>query len=165
MRSAMILAFAANLLLVVVYFTVLPDRVAIHFGSGGVPDQWASSHFNAILMTIMNIIVFVPLFFFSKLLCFLPKEYVSIPNKKFWIQEKNWRLAVSILDHEMKSFGTAVFVFLFVLGGFALEANLATPVRLREELFWWPFGLFLGYTGYWTWRLILRFKRHEKELG
>jgi len=38
MRKALIAAFAANLILMVISLALLPDQVAIHFGGGGLPD-------------------------------------------------------------------------------------------------------------------------------
>lgn len=42
MRLALYLSLFATLLLALVSWILLPERVAIHFGAGGVPDDWGS---------------------------------------------------------------------------------------------------------------------------
>ena len=164
MRIAFILTFAANLLLIAVSYASSPERVAIHFGSGGNPDNWAPSHINALLMAGVHTLVFVSLFFSTKLTRIFPRKYVNIPNKSCWMRDENWSRAESILTKEMYIFGTAIFVFMFIVGLLALQANLSTPVKFQEDLFWWPFGLFMIFTVYWTIRLRRRFKIPKEEL-
>jgi hypothetical protein len=43
-----------------------------------------------------------------------------------------------------------MFLFLFVAGLLALQANLAKPVKLDVRLFLPALGAFLLYTGWWT---------------
>ena len=164
MKTAFILTFAANLLLLAVSYAISPERVAIHFGSGGNPDNWAPSHINALLMAGVHTLVFVSLFFSTKLTRIFPKKYINIPNKSYWIQDENWNKAESILTKEMYLFGTIIFVFMFIVGLLALQANLSTPVKFREDLFWWPFGIFMAFTVYWTIRLMTRFRIPKEEL-
>lgn len=164
MKTAFILTFAANLLLLAVSYAISPERVAIHFGAGGDPDQWASSHINALFMAGVHVLIFVSLFFSTKLIRIFPRKYMNIPNKDYWIQDEKWAEAETILTKEMYLFGTVIFIFLFIVDLLALQANLSTPVKFREDLFWWPFGLFMAYTIYWTIRLMIRFKIPAKEL-
>lgn len=133
MRTAFILTFVANLLLLAVSVGISPERVAIHFGSGGDPDNWASLHINALIMAGVHALVFFSLFFSTKLTRIFSRKYINIPNKSYWIQDENWGEAETILTKEM-------------------------------YLFWWPFGLFMAFTVYWTIRLMTRFRVPEKEL-
>ena len=59
MRRLMIMAFVANLALMLVSLFALPDEVAIHFRGGGIPDAWASKWVNATVFTVMQIPLFV----------------------------------------------------------------------------------------------------------
>ena len=163
MRTAFILTFIMNLILLGVSIGISPARVAIHFGSGGVPDNWASSQINALTMAGVHLLLFVSLLFSAKLLSILPRKYISIPNKSYWIQDENWVEAKTILAKEIYLFGTVIFIFMFIAGLLSLQANLSTPVQFREDLFWWPFGLFIIFNIYWIIRLIIRFKIPEKK--
>ena len=162
MRVAFILTFIANLILLAVSVAISPEKVAIHFGSGGKPDSWAPSQTQALLMAGVHTFVFASLFFSVKLTHIFPKKYLNIPNKRYWIQEENWGQAESILTQEISFFGTGIFIFLFIVGLLALQANRSSPVIFREDLFWWPFGLVMTFIVYWTIRLLTRFKVPEK---
>jgi hypothetical protein len=114
-------------------------------------------------MAGVHTLVFVSLFFSTKLIRIFPRKYINLPNKDYWIRDENWKKAESILTKEMYLFGAVIFVFLFIVGLLALQANLSTPVTFREGLFWWPFGIFMTFTVYWTIRLMTRFKVPERE--
>ncbi|MGZ3614494.1 MAG: DUF1648 domain-containing protein, partial [Syntrophales bacterium] len=48
MRSVFILVFVANVVLSLFSLVLLPSRVAIHFGVGGMANGWAPSCVNAL---------------------------------------------------------------------------------------------------------------------
>ena len=58
MRTAFIALFLANVTLSLVSLAILPDRVAIHFGSGGAPNGWASNLTHTLLMLGVDTLVF-----------------------------------------------------------------------------------------------------------
>ena len=163
MRTAFVLGFVANLILLGVSVAMSPARIAVHFGSGGVPDSWASSSVHATIMAGVHVLVFVVFLFSTKVTRIFPKRFISIPNRDYWLRNENWDKAETILSQEMYVFGFATFVFMFIVSLLALQANLSTPVELREDLFWWPFGLFMAFTTYWTIRLVTRFRIPEQE--
>ncbi len=164
MRTAFILSFVANLILTVVSLVLGPSRVAIHFGLGGAPNGWAPAYVNALIMAGMNAIVFVSLFFSPRLIRTASARWINIPNKEYWLKEENRNRAESVLSGQMCRFGTVLFAYLFMVGVLALQANLSTPVRLREDLFWWPFGLFMAYVAYWTVNLLRSFRIPKIEI-
>jgi uncharacterized membrane protein len=77
MRTAFIASFLANVLLALLSLFVLPERVAIHFGSGGLPDSWASNLNSTLLMLGAHALVFVSLYFSPKLLATMPSQCIS----------------------------------------------------------------------------------------
>ena len=164
MRTAFILSFVANLILTLVSLALGPSRVAIHFGLGGVPNGWAPAYVNALIMTSMDTLVFLSLFFSPKLIRTTSAKWINIPNKDYWLMDKNRGLAESLFAEQMYRFGMVLFAFLFSVGLLALQANLSIPIRLREDLFWWPFGLFMAYVAYWTVNLLKLFRIPKKEL-
>lgn len=64
----------------------------------------------------------------------------------------------------MFQFGTVLFAFMFIGGLLTLLANLYTPVRFRENIFWWPFGLFMAYEAYWIVNPLRLFRIPKNEL-
>jgi uncharacterized membrane protein len=158
MRVAFILSFAANLILTIVSFSVCPSKVAIHFGPGGEPDGWAPAYINALIMTGVDMLLFVSLFFSPLLIRRMPARWINLPNKDYWLKDENRSVTEALLSGQLFRFGTVTFVFMFIVGLLALQANLATPVRFREEIFWWPLGLFMAYVAYWTVNIMRRFR-------
>ena len=164
MRTAFILSYVANLILTLVSLTLCPSRVAIHFGLGGTPNGWAPAHVNALIMTGMDTLIFLSLFFSPKLIRSTSAKWINIPNKDYWLKDENRSTAESLLSGQMFQIGTVMFAFMFMVNLLALQANLSTPVRLREDLFWWAFGLFMAYVGYWTINILRLFRIPTNEL-
>ena len=77
MRTAFIASFLANVLLALLSLLILPERVAIHFGLGGLPDSWASNLNSTLLMLGVHALVFVSLYFSPKLLATMPSRCIS----------------------------------------------------------------------------------------
>jgi hypothetical protein len=66
----------------------------------------------------------------------------------------------------MCQFGTAIFLFLFVVQILTIQANLSVPVRLNERLLFTFLALFLGYTIVWCVVLFRSFRLPDKtDLG
>ena len=158
MRATFIIGFIANLILALVAFLLSPPNVAIHFALGGEPDAWAPSYANALIMAAVNTLIFLSLLFANYVTSKVPARWISIPNRDYWLKEENLPRMHSILSYQLYLMGAATFALLFFVGLLALQANLSEPVRLREDLFWWPLGLFMAYTAYWTINFMLVFR-------
>lgn len=163
MRKAFIASFSANLILALAVFLLAPPRVAIHFGAGGVPNGWAPAYLNALLIAGLDSLIFATFFFLPNLISATPSRWISLPNKAFWLKSENRDRMRSMLAQYSCQFGTITFVFMFIVGVLLLDANLSDPVRFRERFFWWPLGLYIAYTIYWTIRMALAFQRPKDE--
>jgi hypothetical protein len=158
MRAAFVLSFVANLLLTAVALVTGPSRMATQFGSGGEPGSWAPAWINALIMTAVNVLLFLSLHYSPRLIRVLPARWINLPNRDYWLSEANRGRAETMLCSRLRLFGTVTFVFLFMVGLLALQANLSEPVRFREDLFWWPFGLYLVFTAGWTVNVFRAFR-------
>jgi len=164
MRTALLVSFALNLALNGVAFILCPDNVAVHFGAGGHPNGWAPSYVNTLIMSGMDLLLFASFFFAPQLIRTTPSRWINLPNKSYWLRGENRAKTESILAKQMAQFGTLTFVFMFITGLLALQANLSNPVRFREDLFWWPFGLYMAYMAYWTVKILFVFRIPKSEL-
>lgn len=158
MRTIFFVVFAANVLLILVSLVILPDRVAIHFGRGGCPDSWASKEINALVFLVLETPMFLLLWFGPSLPLGVPKRFVSLPNKEYWLREENLPAFKQKLEHLMAQFGAAFFLFFFFTGLLTVQANLSVPVRLNEKAFVPVVVMFLGYTVVWTIGLFRSFR-------
>jgi uncharacterized membrane protein len=154
MHRALIGIFAANLILMAVSLAVLPDQVAIHFGGGGRPDSWASKEFNAAVFLVLEVPFFLLFYFASRLSLGLPRQFLNVPNKDYWLREENQALFQKKFGGYMAEFGVAIFIFFFCISLLALQANLSDPVKLNERLFLLVFVIYMLYTLLWLVRLV-----------
>lgn len=158
MRVAFITSFLANVMVTLVSLLILPERVAIHFGLGGLPDSWASNLNSTLLMLGVHALVFVSLYFSPKLLATIPSRWISLPNRNYWLAPERRSEAVAKFSQLMWQFGTAVFLFMLLAGVLTMRANLSAPVRLEEGVLLIGLAVFLAYTAYWTIALLRAFR-------
>ena len=157
-KSLFVMIFIGNILLAVLSLIVLPERVAIHFGGGGLPDSWSSKYFHTIFFMLTDIVLFFLMYYLPQLVLFFPARYISLPNRDYWLQEQNRNELKTKLGGLTWEYGTFLFAFLFVIGFLAVMANLSHPVRLNEPLFLVVFIIFMIYTVYWIIKLTRSFK-------
>lgn len=158
MRTAFILSYLANIILSLMSWAILPQWAAIHFGPGGAPDGWASNTVSTLIMLSIATLVFCALYFSPRLLTAVPRRWISLPNRDYWLKPAHQSQAVATFSRYMWQFGTALFLFMFFAGLLTLRANLSDPVKLDERLFLIGLVMFLAYTVYWTVSLLRAFR-------
>jgi len=165
MRIFFLATFAANVVLTLVSWVILPDNVAIHFRGDGMPDGWAPIWFHGLIFLGMQLVLFVTIYSGSKLSLGLHSRWVNLPNKDYWLREENLPKAQEMVRSTMMEFGTALMLFLFVVGILTTQANLSDPVRLSNEFFWPSFVLFMAFVVYWCVKLLLMFRVPREDLS
>jgi hypothetical protein len=158
MRAIFLASFLANVTLALVSSIILPDRIAIHFGQGGIPDGWATNLTSTLTMLGVHSLVFCSLYFSPRLLTAVPAKWISLPNRGYWLRPEHRSQAVEKFCRHIWQFGTALFLFMLFAGLLSLKANLSDPVRLDEGLFFIALVIFLAYTGYWAVTLLKAFR-------
>ena len=165
MRIFFLAAFAANVVLTLVSWVILPDNVAIHFGSNGEPDGWAPVWFHVLIFLGIQLVLFVTIYFGSRMSLGLHGRWVNLPNKAYWLREENLPRAQEMVASTMMEFGTAMMLFLFVVGILTVKANLSDPVRLSNAFFWPAFILFMAFVVYWCIKFLFLFRVPRDELS
>lgn len=158
MRKLLISVFVANLALLLVSLLMLPDHVAIHFGSGGMPNGWASKWAHAFIFLLIEVPVFALFMSAGRLVLRFPEKWISLPNKDYWLRQENRVELEARFTALMHEFGVVLFVFLFAVGLLTLDANLSEPIRLDEALFLALFVAYMLYVVYWLVKLVRRLK-------
>ncbi len=158
MRVVFIIVFFANIVLSVISLAILPPRVAIHFGVGGMANGWAPSHVNALFFIGTNVFLFFCIYLTPGLVFKFPARWINLLNKDYWLRLENKARTVEIFSSFMWKFGTALFLFLFIVELLAIQANLSQPVKLDEKLFLPALILFIFYTVYWCVKLFKAFR-------
>ena len=81
MRAGFILVFIANVVLSLISLILLPSRVAIHFGPGGMANNWVPSYINTLFFIGTNTFLFVSLDFTPRLVFMFPANGLISPIK------------------------------------------------------------------------------------
>ncbi|MFC1851930.1 DUF1648 domain-containing protein [candidate division CSSED10-310 bacterium] len=161
MRFILISTFIANVALSLFSLLILPDKVAIHFGHHGRADNWASKELNALLFIFIDVLIFCLFYFTPRLIFTVPARWFNLPNRDFWFREENKPRLQSMMSSFFWQFGSALFLFFFGISVLTIQANLSTPVRLHEPVFFLGLILFMVYTIYWLIKFLLAFKIPE----
>lgn len=163
MRLFFILTFLANLVLILFSFAVLPDRVAIHFGPGGIANGWASRYVNAILMSGMHIFLFCSFWFAPRFMLVVSPRWINIPHKEYWLAPANQQRTLRIIENFMWRFGTVMLLFFLIMNLLILQANLAETVKLNMQIYFPTMGAFFAYTIWWTIGFFMAFRKPQQD--
>jgi uncharacterized membrane protein len=158
MRRTFVVCFLANVVLALVSWILLPARVAIHFGPGGLPNNWASSHVNSLIFLGVNVVLFFSLYFSPRLVLMFPAKWINLPHKDYWLAPEQRPRTAEKIAAQMHRFGVAIFLFLFATGLLTIQANLSDPVRLNEPLAMSLLAAFLVYTVVWCVRFFRSYR-------
>lgn len=127
--SALILAHVALGLAVAATYERLPDRVATHFDSAGVPDGWESRPVYATYLLVAAALISGLCAGPTYLTRHLPDSLINIPNREHWLApgrraEAHDRIAA--LGLAIAAATTGLFIALHLL---TVRANGLTPPR------------------------------------
>jgi hypothetical protein len=158
MRKLFMISFMANLILLICSLAVLPSPVAVHFGQDGIPNSWWDREFQILIFLGVELPLFFLFLYTPAIIEKYPRKLVSLPHRDFWLRDENKQKAIRRLSSLMWDYGIALYCFLFGVGVLTVEANLATPVKLNEKIFFVLFIAFLIYTAYWFVKLLISFR-------
>jgi uncharacterized membrane protein len=163
MRAAFVALFGVVTLLNVGLFFVLPDRVAIHFGTEGEPDDWAPRLANLLISQLTATVLFVLLMAASRLVEALPRRWVNLPNRDYWMGSERWSTARKRLARRFAELGIYLLLLFAAIGTLAALANLRRPVRLDETAFLVCLGAFFVAVAVWLVRFYRAFRKPGNE--
>jgi len=161
MRKLLVIVFLVSLVFSAVSHLLLPDEVATHFGWGGRPDSWGPKGVYTMLLVTADVIIFLICFFLLVLFAKTPKRWINLPNKDFWLSEKNIATTRNKVSNQMLEFGVAIIVFIDFVKALSLKANLSDPVRMDERQFFVGFGALMVFAVVWCVRIFLSFRMPE----
>lgn len=158
MKTVFIFSFIANVALTLISLDILPPCVALHFGPGGAPNNWGSKYVSAFLFLVIQTVFFFLMYYSARTIFTFPPRWINLPNKDYWLKDENKHRAAEIISALMWQFGTALFVFLFIVNLLTIQANLSSPVRLDERAFLTALLAFFIFIVYWLVRFLRSFR-------
>ena len=120
--------------------SLLPERMATHFGGGGEANGWMSR--SADLVFFGGLGVGLPLFFIilSLMTGWVPARFVNLPHREYWLSPERRAQTRAYISRQTIWMGCLTVLFLAGIHYLTILANRATPPHL-------PMGLFLALTG------------------
>lgn len=155
---ALVLLSAGYLAFVLGTASLLPERVAIHFGLGGQADRWADRSQTIFFFETLTVVpaVFVLL---AVVMRWMPAGAFNLPHRDYWLAPERRAETVGIVSRQLIWIGCLMVLFLAGIYWLTIQANHATPARLPMNLFLPLLGAFLGGTVIWTIVFIRRFSK------
>ena len=140
------------------YYSVLPLRVASHFGANGVADGWMSR--GAFGVTYVGTVVLMVVLFggISALVRRLPVGLINLPHREYWLAPPRREETLRRLDVDMGWMGLGTIVLLIVTFQLCLEANRNGTFRLSNAI-WGVLAVYLVAMTAWLVRFVLRYSQ------
>ena len=135
--------------------TVLPERVASHFGPGGGADSWSTpGHFMAVYaltIALMAVVFAGPSILFPR----LPNGVFSIPRREYWLAPERREATLARFTGQFLLLGAATNAFLVAIMHVVVRANLAAGEPRLGTAFFVIFGTYMFLVLGWTaWILV-----------
>jgi hypothetical protein len=165
MKQWPVLLFAA--LLAVCGFLVLsttgdlPEKVAIHFTAGGLPDNWTTrDHYRLVVLLFL---VGLPLLLIWAMagLPLLTGGQGQIPNHEYWFAQERRRSTASFLLRHACWLGCLTVAVIYGLHVLIVRANAVEPPLLATDRLLTTVLVYFVGIGWWFTSFIRHFQRME----
>ena len=160
MRILFIITCLANIAFAFGTLPWMPEKVAIHFDANGMPNGWASPIANAILMSLITVIVGATVLGCSFLTAFCAEhmpEHFNIPNRDYWLNEENRPQTIRRVCSYTELVGIGSMFFMLFIQWDIFRANQVDPVILSDNV-WIACGVLFILLTIETVRLYLAFR-------
>ncbi len=157
MKRGLYITLVIGIAAQVYYFFNLPDSVANHFGSNGIPNGWMSRNSNGLVSSAIlsfNSALFLSVtFIFEK----VPVRYISFPKKNYWLAPERKEQSIKTMSDWLFFFGIVTNVFLIAVSQLIYLANQLNPPRLDNQLFIFILVIYFFILSGWLFFLYKRF--------
>jgi predicted Ser/Thr protein kinase len=137
--------------------TLLPERVASHFGAGGAANGWMTRSGYLAFVAAMPLAIGLLFAGLSGLVRKMPARYVNLPRKDYWLAPERRARTSVLLRGYMLALACLMTLFFGGLHVLTLDANRLQPPRLSMD------GMLLVTTAFliglmlWIVALLMRF--------
>jgi uncharacterized membrane protein len=139
--------------------SLLPERVAIHFGAGGQPNGWMSRSTHVVFMGALGMglpLISVIIAFVIRL---VPARFINLPNRDYWLSPERQSQTCIYISRQLIWLACLEVVFFAGIQFLIVEANQMAPVQLPMEMFLPLIGGFLVAVVLWIIVLIRHFAK------
>ena len=165
MRTLFIITCLANIAFAFGTLPWMPEKAAIHFGLDGTADRFVTPMESAIEMSLtigllVVVLLGIPL---SMSMSIMPDFCVNIPNRKYWLNEKNRPQTIRRLRSFLDFVGIGFCLLFLFIQWENFQANQRVPVELNMTTVWISTGIFVIFVLVESIRLHLVFRLPKGE--
>jgi uncharacterized membrane protein len=111
-------------------FPLLPDRLASHFATSGIPNGWMTKSHFFITYAVLLVPALAVEFWMSSRIANKPDARLNLPNKEYWLALERRAETFTYFETFFAWYG-CVFLFVVVFAmGLAMRANFDIPPKL-----------------------------------
>lgn len=163
------IAFVA-LLAIATGFTVksigeMPEQLAVHFGTNGAPDGWASREVYRISILLLLVILPLLLVWLMAGLPRLTNGMGQIPNAEYWFSPARRQATLRFLTSHSCWLGSMTVAVVYGIHIAIMRANAAAPPGLSMGRFSALLIAYLCGLAWWFAALLRHFGRTSKDNG
>ena len=141
------------------YAARMPQPLASHFRSGGMPNGWQTKAGFFGLELGVVVLATVMAFGLPRILAAVPISLINVQNKEYWFGPAQRENTLAFFRVQFAWFGCGLLAFLLFVNELVFRANLASPHRLNTIAFVAAMAVFLTFVLVWTVRLIAHFSK------
>ena len=136
----------------------LPDQVASHFGTSGLPNGFMPRNIYVFFMLFFVIGLPVLMVYLTWMRMGRPGMRINLPNREHWMAPVRREATVAYLRERVMQFGVLLLAFLCYGHWLVVRANLSHPVFLDQNWFISGLAVFIVAMLIWLKRLLGHFR-------
>lgn len=157
--KGVIATFLIGMIQHIIFIPQLPQKVAIHFNTQGIPDRWSSIVYHTMSSILFLTILTLVWLLLPRLLRIMPPSLLNLPNKKYWLAPPRREESIQKVTQQLYFLGILTNLYIFVLNQQIFKANLMQPVQLELAPVLAANTIFLGSIIIWIIYLYRDFRK------
>jgi hypothetical protein len=137
------------------HYSVLPDRIATHFGISGTPDAWGTKTAFFLWYAVTTVFLASVLLWTPRMLSKIPTALINLPNKDYWLAPERKDETIAYIGRGMLLFGSGTLLFLLDIIHQSFQVSMGQASSLNHV--WVTFAIYLAFCVFWTVALFRRF--------
>ena len=126
-------------------FPRLPERVASHFDSSGMPNGWMSKEgFFVVYAVMIGVSAFVGFYVPRQIETKSPAR-INLPHREYWLAPDRRAETLAYLERYFAWYACALLLILVLAMGLAIEANFTSPPRMPSKPILLVIGAFVVF--------------------